>query len=414
MKALKAKKQILRTQISNARSRNNERQLERALARYFTALEKQVQRNLRFYWQDNLVMGQVDLITEPILASHDEYYEIIKKYLLREYELGSQEAKRLVLRLNKNRVANKAKVKKPKQNQNLQNEFTKDFYTLVSQAEGTQGIELKPIYNKLKKKYKSKVKNRAEFEKIFTNAVMGTSTRLYPSRYSDMFVKIGGRNFGYIDRRNLTKPKMVKPVEEKPLVEEAKVTIPKTVKIDDQYNLFGTLSGAEDDLLTRTFESSMSKLMRVDQSIKEIIAEGYKTGYGINYVSNKIRERFGQLHGWESRRIARTEIHNAHNRAVMDTYQEYGVQYTMWISAKDDRVRTYKKGDKADHRILNGEIIRLGDTYSNGLKYPGDTDGPLVEWIECRCSNAPFIVPYGFMAPSFSPFRESDLIKVEI
>ena len=97
MKALKAKKQILRTQISNARTRNNERQLERALQRYFKALEKQVQRNLKFYWQDNnLVMGQVDLITEPIMNSHDEYYEILSKFVSREYQLGTQEAERLI------------------------------------------------------------------------------------------------------------------------------------------------------------------------------------------------------------------------------------------------------------------------------------------------------------------------------
>ena len=63
------KRQILASKISNARTRNNERQLERALQRYFKALEKQIQHNLKFYWQDNLVMGQVDLITEPIMKS---------------------------------------------------------------------------------------------------------------------------------------------------------------------------------------------------------------------------------------------------------------------------------------------------------------------------------------------------------
>ena len=431
MKALKAKKQILRTQISNARSRNNERQLERALQRYFKALEKQVQRNLRFYWQDNLVMGQVDLITEPIMNSHDEYYEILKKYIVREYQLGQDEAERLVHQLNKNRVANKAKVKKPKQNPNLQNEFTKDFYTLVSQAEGTKGIELKPIYNRLKRKYKSKVKNRAEFEKLFTNAVQATNTRLYPSRDPDQKVIFGkgknARGFGYIDRGKIKKPveSNPKPVEEPTpkTVNETVPTEPKPVvtettnsttslKLSDNYNLFGTLSTAEDDLLNRTFEASIGTLMRVDQSIKTIITDGYKSGQGINFVANLIRDRFGQLQGWEAKRIARTEIHNAHNRAVMDTYQNYDVQYTMWVSAKDDRVRTYKKGDKADHRILNGQIIRLGDTYSNGLKYPGDTDGPLVEWINCRCSNAPYVIPYGYAAPPMEQFTENDLIKI--
>ena len=298
MKALKAKKQILRTQISNARSRNNERQLERALARYFKALEKQVQRNLKFYWQDNLVMGQVDLITEPITSSHEEYYEILKQYVVREYRLGTQEAERLVLRLNKNRVANKATKPKP----------------------------------------------RAFLKRTF--------------------------------------------------------------------ELFGIHATAEEDLLTRVFIASERTLARVDRSIMDIITLGYKSGNGINSVANELTRRFDQLTTWESKRIARTEIHNAHNRGTMDKYQEFGIEYTMWITAHDDRVRGLKETDTADHVELDGQIIRLGDTYSNGLKYPGDTDGPIEEWINCRCSNAPYVIPYGYTAPPMEQFTENDLIKI--
>ena len=292
MKALKAKKQILMTQISNARSRNNERQLERALQRYFKALEKQVQRNLKFYWQDNnLVMGQVDLITEPIMNSHDEYYEILKQYVSREYRLGTQEAERLIRQLNRNRVANKS-----------------------------------------------------------------------------------------------TKPK-------------ARAFLKRT------FELFGIHATAEEDLLTRVFIASERTLARVDRSIMDIITLGYKSGNGINSVANELTRRFDQLQTWESKRIARTEIHNAHNRGTMDKYQEYGVEYTMWIAADDERTRE-------SHLEINGEIIRLGDTYSNGLKYPGDTDGPIEEWINCRCSNAPYVIPYGYAAPPMEQFTENDLIKI--
>ena len=301
MKALKAKKQILRTQISNARSRNNERQLERALQRYFKALEKQIQRNLKFYWQDNnLVMGQVDLITEPIMNSHDEYYEILSKFVSREYQLGTQEAERLVLRLNKNRVANKATKPKP----------------------------------------------RAFLKRTF--------------------------------------------------------------------ELFGIHATAEEDLLTRVFIASERTLARVDRSIMDIITLGYKSGNGINAVANELTRRFDQLTTWESKRIARTEIHNSHNTAVMDTYQELGVEYTMWISAGDDgRTRETHLGpaDGVPDGV-DGEIIPMGETYSNGLQYPGDTSGPIEEWINCRCSNAPFVIPYGYAAPPYSPFREEDLIKI--
>ena len=287
MKALKAKKQILRTQISNARSRNNERQLERELQRFFDRLGKQVQQNLEEYWSDHLLQGQVDLITQPISEAQAEYYHILQKYNKREYQLGIREAERLV-KLSKKPIAEKA-----------------------------------------------------------------------------------------------IKPRLFKRLD-----------------------LFATLRGAEQDLLDKVFIASQATLERVDTSIKTLLTEGYQSGKGINYVANLLTRRFDQLQTWEATRIARTEIHNSHNTAVMDTYQELGVEYTMWISAGDDG-RT-----RDSHLEVDGEIIPVGGTYSNGLRYPGDTDGPIEEWINCRCSNAPYVIPYGYAAPPFSPFREEDLIKI--
>lgn len=287
MKALKAKKQILRSKISNARSRNNERQLERELARFFDRLGKQVQSNLEEYWSDHLLQGQINLISKPIMEAQAEYYLILQKYNRREYRLGVREAERLVKLANKP-VAEKA---------------------------------VKPRLNK-------------------------------------------------------------------------------------RFDLFATLRGAEEDLLERVFLASQATLARVDTSIKTLLTEGYQSGKGINYVSNLLVKRFDQLQTWEAQRIARTEIHNSHNTAVMDTYNEYGVEYTMWIAADDERTRE-------SHLEINGEIIRLGDTYSNGLRFPGDTDGPIEEWINCRCSNAPYVLPYGYAAPPQQQFRENDLIKIK-
>ena len=287
MKALKAKKQILRSKISNARSRNNERQLERELQRFFDRLGKQVQSNLEEYWSDHLLQGQINLISKPIMEAQAEYYLILQKYNRREYRLGIQEAERLV--------------------------------------------------------------------------------------------KLTNKNYSF---------KAVKP------------------RLFKRFDLFATLRGAEEDLLERVFIASQATLARVDTSIKTLLTEGYQSGKGINYVSNLLVKRFDQLQTWEAKRIARTEIHNSHNTAVMDTYNEYGVEYTMWIAADDERTRE-------SHLEINGEIIRLGDTYSNGLRFPGDTDGPIEEWINCRCSNAPYVLPYGYTAPPQQQFRENDLIKIK-
>ena len=285
--SLKAKKQILQSQISNARSRNNERQLERELQRFFDRLGKQVQQNLEEYWSDHLLQGQVDLITKPVSEAQAEYYHILQKYDKREYQLGIREAQRLV--------------------------------------------------------------------------------------------KLSQKNYAH------------------------KASKPRLRRTRD---LFATLRGTEEDLLERVFIASQATLARVDTSIKLLLTEGYQSGKGINHVANLLTQRFDQLTTWEAKRIARTEIHNSHNTAVMDTYQELGVEYTMWISAGDDG-RT-----RDSHLEVDGEIIPVGGTYSNGLKYPGDTDGPIEEWINCRCSNAPYVIPYGYTAPPFSPFREEDLIKI--
>ena len=289
------KKMILASQLSNARSRNNERQLQKELSRFFARLGDKIQKNLEEYWNDTLVLGQVELIIKPVMEAQSEYYHILQKYDKREYKLGQAEAQRLV--------------------------------------------------------------------------------RLSQHGYSFKAVK----------------PKL---------------------KLDKRFSLFGTLRGAEEDLFERVFIASQQTLARVEQSIMNIIFEGYKSGKGIDKVANDLNRRFDQLTSWESKRIARTEIHNSHNTAVMDTYNEIGVEYTMWITAHDDRVRGLKETDNADHAILDGEIIPIGNEYSNGLKYPGDTDGPIEEWINCRCSNAPYVIPYGYAAPPFSPFREEDLIKI--
>ena len=290
---MKAKREVLASQVSLKRTQNNERQLEQSLSKFFKGLSEEVLKNLEEYWSEyQLLQGQIDLIVQPITDAEEEYYKILEKYIRREFKLGQKEAERLV-----------------------------------------------------------------------TNA---------------------GLRYAY---------KMPRP---KRLINF----------IHNRNNLFGTLEEAEEELLTKTFIASKRTLARVATSINGIITQGYTSGKGINVVAQLLQTRFNQLETWEAKRIARTEIHNAHNNAVMKTYESLNVGYTQWIAADDDRTRE-------SHVEVDREIIRIGDEYSNGLKYPGDTDGPIEEWINCRCSNAPFVMPYGYMAPpDKEQFREDDLIKI--
>lgn len=47
-------------------------------------------------------------------------------------------------------------------------------------------------------------------------------------------------------------------------------------------------------------------------------------------------------------------------------------------SAKDDHVRE-------SHQNVDGEVVEIGETFRNGLRYPGDPAGPPEETVQCRC-----------------------------
>ena len=171
-------------------------------------------------------------------------------------------------------------------------------------------------------------------------------------------------------------------------------------------DLFGTLPTSEQHLTSYTFTASESTMNRVDGEINRILTEGYRDGLGVKDVRNRIMERYQQFTGWEANRIARTEMQTAHNMGVMQTYQEMGVQYKEWRSAHDKRTRR-------SHSLLDGEIVKVGDKFSNGLMFPGDKSGPIEEWINCRCSVVPYLMSPGTSAPvGRSQFRADDFVSV--
>jgi uncharacterized protein with gpF-like domain len=60
-----------------------------------------------------------------------------------------------------------------------------------------------------------------------------------------------------------------------------------------------------------------------------------------------------------------------------------GYTHKIWVTRLDERVRT-------SHAMLEGQTQEGAQPFVtiNGdeIKYPGDRDAPLSEWINCRCS----------------------------
>jgi SPP1 gp7 family putative phage head morphogenesis protein len=144
----------------------------------------------------------------------------------------------------------------------------------------------------------------------------------------------------------------------------------------------------------------------IDKDINKILTDGYEEGLGNPEIAKNIKNRFSGLKTWEAQRIAITEVNSAQSLGAYEAYFDDDIDYHQWVSAEDSRVRD-------THAIVNGEIVLVGERFSNGLLYPGDRDGELKEWIGCRCTTVPFIVPFGFMVPPGRVrFREEELVKI--
>lgn len=162
-------------------------------------------------------------------------------------------------------------------------------------------------------------------------------------------------------------------------------------------------------IVEHVFTASQRTINRVAGNVMQNLANSYANGLGIDDAAEELRQVFQAMQDYELRRVARTEINSFQNEGAYLTEQELGVRYHMWYTALDERVR-------GSHSDIHGEIVRVGEPFSNGLYYPGDRSGgqsTIKEWINCRCRTVPFLMPEGKMAPpGASYFRESDLIDV--
>lgn len=87
-------------------------------------------------------------------------------------------------------------------------------------------------------------------------------------------------------------------------------------------------------------------------------------------------------------KAARTAMTSAHSLGKLKGYgraADMGIDVKkQWLAALDSRTR-------GSHRHLDGEAVELDAEFSNGLRYPGDPDGPASEVYNCRCTLVPVI-----------------------
>lgn len=120
----------------------------------------------------------------------------------------------------------------------------------------------------------------------------------------------------------------------------------------------------------------------VRQQLVQAITSSINLGEGINEASARVKKALGK-NANNAYRIYQTEttrVNNEANIESMEKAQNYGLNIKKkWIATLDDRTRN-------SHKHLDGQVRPVGQTFSNGLMYPGDPEGPPGEVINCRCT----------------------------
>ena len=120
-----------------------------------------------------------------------------------------------------------------------------------------------------------------------------------------------------------------------------------------------------------------------NQQIQSVMMQGILQGMSIPELAKRLAETVGDRNMTSAIRNARTMTTGAQNAGRVDSYKrakDMGIEMKqMWIATLDGRTRD-------SHRHLDGEMVEVGETFSNGCRFPGDPQGRPEEIYNCRCT----------------------------
>lgn len=105
-------------------------------------------------------------------------------------------------------------------------------------------------------------------------------------------------------------------------------------------------------------------------------------GRSVSQIADDLQQRILTMSRASAIRTARTAITSAQNGGRQDSYQAaagMGIQLKRkWVATLDGRTRH-------SHRRMDGEVVGINESFSNGCRYPGDPRGKPAEVYNCRC-----------------------------
>ena len=121
--------------------------------------------------------------------------------------------------------------------------------------------------------------------------------------------------------------------------------------------------------------------------LSQAISQGVLQGESIDKIAKRLSAAVGMDENGAIRN-ARTMMTAAQNGGRVDAYlrgKAMGIELQQkWQATEDSRTRK-------SHRAIDGEVIEVGEEFSNHCHFPGDPVGPGREVYNCRCTLLPLV-----------------------
>lgn len=167
---------------------------------------------------------------------------------------------------------------------------------------------------------------------------------------------------------------------------------------DDLLKLFDDLGMAvvssfdiHDTGAVAKLNSRLDKVSDITDTIRDqmrgTIKDGIEGGWTETELSGAIRDKYNIAQN-RADTIARTELGGVINDSRTEGFISVGFEKHSWLSARDGSVRT-PPDSEFNHAIDDEPPVKIGEPFSNGLRYPNDPDGEAGNVCNCRCITLP-------------------------
>lgn len=128
----------------------------------------------------------------------------------------------------------------------------------------------------------------------------------------------------------------------------------------------------------------------------DTLYEGFSQGESIPQLADRVGTLFEETYKHRGETIARTEVISATNFARINAGKQAGMKTKTWITAIDERTRTFAHKDEFDHALMHLKTIPIDEKFQvpkagggyEEIDMPGDPKASAGNRINCRCTVA--------------------------